>query len=177
MFTTNELLEASQRLFPLSRIRKVQGNNYLDVEQEPLDGLSIRIKPDSFGLFQVRFPFENTAAYQKMNDYKMLDAYFKKQLKHSEAGKFICQISTNKLIYVYPKHGYDLQSCMRVLEYVVNEVKNAASIVIRQDQQHAQPAASTQKSVRQTIIKCTLFSFLAMISMVYLCKWSSAQGK
>lgn len=131
MYSTEELIEGVQQQFHETPVQKIERGNYFDIHDTPLEGLYIRIKPDSFGLFQIGFPHPHEPHYNEFNDCSLIDDYFKSHLKHPDASSFQVQVSSNKRIYIYPKFVYDLESCMRVLNYTVQEIRNARMKIMK----------------------------------------------
>jgi hypothetical protein len=135
MYSTAELIEGVQQQVLSTPVQKVERGNYFDIHDVPLEGLHIRIKPDSFGLFQVCFPHPHEPHYNEFNDYSLIDDYFKSKLKHPDASSFQVQVSSNKRIYIYPKYVYDLESCMRLLDYTMQEIRKAKTVIMKPAQQ------------------------------------------
>lgn len=131
MYSTEELIEGVQQQFLPTPVQKVERGNYFDLHDIPIEGLYIRVKPDSFGLFQIGFPHPHEPHYKEFNDYSLIDDYFKSKLKHPEASGFQVQVSSNKRIYIYPKFVYDLESCMRLLNYTVGEISKARATIMK----------------------------------------------
>jgi hypothetical protein len=150
MYTDQEFLTRIQGLYPSTPLRRAGRPYYFDLPNLPLEGLTIRIKPGSYGTFQVLFPWPGTPRYQKLNDYAMLDKYFKEYLKHAEATNFSSQIGTNKIIYIYPKYVTNLDSCVRLLSYTIQQVQNARSIIFQEQNPTPKAVLNPLKGVPTT---------------------------